>query len=68
MGTAKKITVDIPHDLLEKATQRTGESITATVRRGLQLIVEGEVYAKVLELEGKVKVQRTMRSIKKDRE
>jgi predicted nucleic acid-binding protein len=38
METARKITVDVPPDLLEKAQRATGSGITQTVRTGLELV------------------------------
>jgi hypothetical protein len=51
MEIARKITVEVPRDLLEKAQQSTGTSITQTVRTGLQLVAAsrtGVLRAKVL--------------------
>jgi hypothetical protein len=38
METARKITVEVPTDLLDKAQRATGTGITQTVRAGLQLV------------------------------
>jgi hypothetical protein len=38
MQTARKITVEVPEELLEKAQKASGEGITQTVRTGLQLL------------------------------
>jgi hypothetical protein len=38
MKTARKITVEIPPDLLEKAQKASGSGITQTIRTGLQLV------------------------------
>ncbi len=38
METARKITVEVPQDLLEKAQRASGTGITQTVRTGLQLV------------------------------
>jgi hypothetical protein len=38
MGPAtRKITIEVPADLLEKAQQATGAGVTQTIRTGLQL-------------------------------
>jgi hypothetical protein len=37
METARKITVEVPPGLLEKAQRASGSGITQTVRTGLQL-------------------------------
>lgn len=39
METARKITVEVPPGLLEKAQRASGSGITQTVRTGLQLVL-----------------------------
>lgn len=51
----KKITVEIPEDLLERATAATGNGITPTVRRGLELVAISGVYARLRRQRGKTK-------------
>jgi len=38
MQTARKITVEVPEELLEKAQKASGEGITQTVRSGSRLV------------------------------
>lgn len=38
MARTRKITVELPQDLLEKAQQASGTGIAQTVRAGLQLV------------------------------
>lgn len=51
----KKLTLEVPEDLLVKATSVTGKGITATVRKGLELVAAGGAYAKLRTLKGKVR-------------
>jgi len=67
MGAVRKITVEIPEDLLEKAQQASGKGITQTVRTGLQLVAASQVYKDLLKLEGKVRFSRTWQELKHDR-
>jgi hypothetical protein len=67
MGPARKITVDVPEDLLEKAQQATGSGITQTVRTGLQLVAASQTYDRLLQLEGKVQFSLTWEELKDDR-
>jgi hypothetical protein len=67
MGPARKITIEIPEELLEKAQQATGSGITQTVRTGLQLVAASQVYDRLLELRGKVKFSLTWKELKDDR-
>ncbi len=67
MKTACKITVHVPEELLEKARKSTGEGITATVRRGLQLVAASEAYRQLRELRGKVAVSIDLEELREDR-
>ena len=67
MATARKITVEVPQDLLEKAQQASGAGITQTVRTGLQLVAASNAYARLRQLRGKVRFTRTYAQLKADR-
>jgi Arc/MetJ-type ribon-helix-helix transcriptional regulator len=67
MNTARKITVEIPEDLLEKAQQASGAGVTQTVRAGLQLLAASRAYAQLRQQRGRVKFSRTLAELKADR-
>jgi len=67
METARKITVEVPQDLLEKAQRASGTGITQTVRTGLQLVAASRTYARIRNLRGKVRFTRTLAELKADR-
>ncbi len=67
MGPARKITIELPEELLVKAQHATGSGITQTVRTGLQLVAASQTYAQLRELRGKVKFSRTLEELKADR-
>jgi hypothetical protein len=67
MQTARKITVEVPEELLEKAQKASGEGITQTVRTGLQLVAASRTYARLRQLRGKVRFARTWAELKADR-
>lgn len=67
MSTAKKITVHIDEGLLKKAQRSTGEGLTATIRRGLQLVAASLAYKKLLQLKGKYKFNINLDELRKDR-
>ncbi len=67
METARKITVEVPPELLEKAQQASGTGITQTVREGLQLVAASQTYARLRRLRGKVRFSRTLSELKADR-
>jgi hypothetical protein len=67
METARKITVEMPLDLLEKAQRASGTGVTQTVRAGLQLVAASRTYARLRRLRGKVRFTRTLAELKADR-
>ena len=67
MSIAKKITIHIPPELLMKAQKNTGEGITETVRRGLQLIAASDSYSSLRKMRGKVKFSVDLKKLRDDR-
>jgi hypothetical protein len=67
METARKITVEVPEELLEKAQKAIGAGITQTVRAGLTLVAASQAYADLRHLRGKVRFSRTLAELKSDR-
>jgi len=67
MEAARKITVEVPPDLLEKAQRASGSGVTGTVRMGLQLVAASHAYARLRQLRGKVRFTRTSAELKADR-
>jgi hypothetical protein len=68
MATARKITVEIPDELLQRAQKASGAGITQTVRTGLQLLAASEAYDDLRKMRGKVRFSRTWQELKDDRE
>jgi hypothetical protein len=67
MSTARKITVEVPRDLLNKAQRASGKGITQTVRTGLQLLAASQAYDRLLQSQGKVRFSRSWQKLKDDR-
>jgi hypothetical protein len=67
MATTRKISVEVPQDLFQKAQEASGTSITQTVRAGLQLVAASRTYTRVIRLRGKVRFTRTLAELKADR-
>ena len=67
MQRARKITVEVPAELLDKAQRASGTGITQTVRAGLQLMAASEAYAQLLQVRGKVRFSRSIKELKDDR-
>ena len=67
MAKARKITVEVPDDLLRKAQRASGSGVTQTVRAGLQLMAASAAYSRLLQLRGKVRFSRSVEELKDDR-
>jgi hypothetical protein len=67
MRTARKITVEVPEELLEKAQRASGAGITGTIRAGLQLVAASGTYARLRQLRGKVRFSHALAELKSDR-
>lgn len=67
MAKARKITVEVPEDLLKKAQRASGSGVTQTIRAGLQLMAASETYARLLQFRGKVRFSRSAEELKDDR-
>ena len=53
--TTTKVTVELPAELLDKARKTTGEGITGTIRRGLELVAAARAQDELKALRGKVR-------------
>lgn len=67
MEAARKITVEVPPDLLQKAQRASRSGITQTVRTGLQLVAASEAYARLRRFRGKVRFSHALAELKADR-
>ena len=50
----KRITVNLPRDLLEDAGEVTGVGMTETIVQGLKLLARRRAYTKAMALKGKL--------------
>jgi hypothetical protein len=67
MGALRKITIEVPADLLDKAQKATGSGVTQTVRSGLQVLAASQAYERLRQSRGKVRFSRTLDELKADR-
>jgi hypothetical protein len=67
VNSVRKITVEVPAELLDRAQQASGTGVTQTVRTGLQLIAASQNYDLLRDLRGKVQFSRTAAELKTDR-
>ena len=67
MRSARKVTVEVPAELLRKAQESTGEGVTATLRKGLELVAASRAQEGLRQLRGRVKLSIDLRSLRADR-
>jgi hypothetical protein len=67
METARKITVEVPAELLRRAQEASGTGITQTVRTGLELVAASRAYTRLLQLRGKIHFLRSLANLRADR-
>jgi len=64
---ARKITVEVPAELLRRAQKSSGRGVTATVRSGLELLAARRAYQRLRGLRGKVRFSVDVRALREDR-
>jgi hypothetical protein len=67
MKREKKVTVMLPQDLVDRALEASGEGLTPTLRKGLELVAAKTVYNRLLKLKGKVDLKIDLNELRKDR-
>lgn len=67
MGDRKKITIEVPADILRKAQEVSGKGITATVRAALERLASRDAYDAIRRLRGSVEFTEDLDSIREDR-
>jgi hypothetical protein len=68
MKKERKVTLMLPEELIEKALEATGEGLTPTLRRGLELVAARGAYSGLLKQKGKFDLVLDYKQIKKARE
>ena len=57
MNRTRRVTANLPDELLEEAMQVTGEGITETLTEGLRLVRRTRAYPKAMALKGKLRLR-----------
>jgi hypothetical protein len=68
MKVERKVTVMLPEELIKKAVKASGEGLTPTLRRGLELVAAKEAYRRLLSLKGKFPLSQDYEQVRRDRE
>lgn len=67
MATPRKVTVELPADLLEKAQRSSGHNLTETICQGLKLVAASAAYDGLRRRRGKVRFSIDLRRLRDDR-
>ena len=62
-----KVTVELPAALLERARASTGEGITGTIRKGLEMVAATRAQDQLRRLRGRVKFSIDLNALREDR-
>ena len=63
----KRVTANLPSDLLEDAQEVTGKGITETLIAGLRLLKRSKAYDKAMALKGKIHLDIDMDALRERR-
>jgi hypothetical protein len=67
VGGIRKVTVELSADLLRRAQKSSGEGVTSTIRRGLELVAAGRAYRDLRKLKGRVAFSLDLDDLRDDR-
>ena len=62
-----KVTVELPLALLERARASTGEGITGTIRKGLEMVAASRAQEQLRKLRGHVTFSIDLKALREDR-
>jgi len=67
MRSVRKVTVELPRELLRRAQKATGDGTTATIRKGLELVAASRAYEEIRRLRGRVAFSVDWKKLREDR-
>ncbi len=67
MEVTRKITIELPEVLVKKALKASGEGLTPTIRKGLELITAAKVFEDLRRWRGKYKSSVSLARLREDR-
>jgi hypothetical protein len=67
MLETRKVTAHLPAKLLSRAQRATGEGITETIRRGLEMVAAAKAAGELRQLRGKVHLSIDVADLRRDR-
>jgi hypothetical protein len=66
MSEMRKITINLPKDLVERATAATGTGLTETLKLGLERVLVDRAYERFRSMKGKLKVDIDLKALRED--
>jgi len=66
MGAMRKITVELPDELLSSVQEEAGTGVTETIREALELLRQRQVQNKARKLRGKIKFGVDLMKLRED--
>jgi hypothetical protein len=66
MSELRKVTVNLPKRLVERAMAATGASLTETLRLGLERALVDQAYERFRAMRGKLKVDIDLKTLRED--
>lgn len=63
----KKVTMELPESLVKAALEETKESLTETVRQGLELLVSRRAGKTLASMRGKLDLKLNLTELRRDR-
>jgi hypothetical protein len=67
MSATRKITLQLPAALLDRAQEATGKGVTETLRIALEQLAVSKAYAEFRKMRGKVKLTIDLDELREDR-
>lgn len=64
----RKVTLMLPEELIDRAMRVSGKGLTQTVRESLEDTARKEVFKKVLDLQGTMKIKLDLDRLREDRD
>jgi hypothetical protein len=63
----KKVTMELPEDLVKEAQAETQQGLTETVRQGLEILVSRRASRQLAALRGKLDLKLDLSALRRDR-
>lgn len=66
MSELRKITINLPKDLVDRATAATGAGLTETLKLGLERVLVDRAYDRFRGMKGRLKVDIDLKALRED--